>query len=174
MVSLGCPVSVATFNSAARMLGENYLKAELEHAGQRCNCKKQTAADVLKLAALRCLPHSRSYAAAPSAEVDGVSPITALALLLTAFVNCTEAEGLAHALLELHLTREHAVHGSCRTCRSITYIDVYLLCTHAFSGFVVATEDKMHRMHNVRAYILLGVIVQRVNREAIDLLDHPS
>ena len=34
----------------------------------------------------------RVYAAAPSAEVDGVSPITAFALLLTASVSCTETQ----------------------------------------------------------------------------------
>ena len=63
---------------------------------------KQTAAesDVTKRAAVYCL-HSSFYAAAPSAEVDGVSPITALALLLTAFVNCTKAKGSAQAWLRV-------------------------------------------------------------------------
>lgn len=46
---------------------------------------------------------------------------------------------------------------------------------HVLSALLVlAAEDEMHKMHKVRAYILLGVVVQRVNREAIDLLDHPS
>lgn len=33
---------------------------------------------------------------------------------------------------------------------------------------------KQCAVHSVKTYILLGVVVQRKHREAIDLLDHPS
>ena len=61
------------------------------------------------------------HAAAPSAEVDGVSPITAFALLLTASVSCTEtpAEVKKDSLNTtgmLHVCHDHGQHIS--TCHA--------------------------------------------------------